>query len=324
MKCLPLFPVGSLVLGLLLSQAHAQDDRTAQTVSRPPATALEEGGAPVAAETAEPVESEETLFAQADLNLDGWLSGIEVGPYRGYDADRDGEITELEFMAGRARDRLRIEEGHLTQADIELFAGYDSTFSGYLSGTDISRAGAGAYDLDFDGRVTRDEFFAGRERDRREAAEREARLAEERRRENDRRRAAGEAIEAPTWGKPLVPRKGFMIGWVTSADGEPLPEFTIEVLAYDVGTESLVVKLEGEPQMVGRFKAKDGYYEVRLPDGSFGFVASVILDGPQGPMKYPLRAEGPVESQLDYVEINRSSEGVVKNLVWDHSLDDLP
>ena len=115
-----------------------------------------------------------------------------------------------------------------------------------------------------------------------------------------------------------------MIGWVTSADGEPLPEFTIEVLAYDVGTESMVVKLEGEPQMVGRFKAKDGYYEVRLPDGSFGFVASVILDGPQGPMKYPLRAEGPVESQLDYVEINRSSEGVVKNLVWDHSLDDLP
>jgi hypothetical protein len=324
MKYLPVFPVGSLVLGLLFPQAHAQVDRAPQMVNRLQAVATEEGGAPIAAGVTGAVETEESLFAQADLNQDGWLSGIEVGPYRGYDADRDGEITELEFMAGRARDRLRIEEGHLTQTDIELFAGYDSTFSGYLSGTDITRASAGAYDLDFDGRVTREEFFTGRERDRRAAAEREARLAEDRRRESDRRRAAGEALEAPAWGQPLVPRKGFMIGWVTSADGDPLPEFTIEVLAYDVGTESLVVKLEGEPQMVGRFKAKDGYYEVRLPDGSFGFVASVILEGPQGSMKYPLRAEDPDESQLDYVEINRSNEGVVKNLVWDHSLDDLP
>ena len=319
MKCLPLFPVGSLVLGLLGWQASAQSDRTPENSDLPAAVVSE-----AAADSPGGGETEAELFQRADLNRDGWLSGIEVGAYRGYDADGDGEVTELEFMAGRARDRLRIEEGRLTQADIDLFAGYDSTYSGYLSGTDIARAGAGAYDTDFDGRVTREEFFAGRERDRRAAVAREAQLTEERRRENERRRAAGEAVEAPAWGQPLAPRKGFMIGWVMSADGEPLPEFTIEVLAYDVGEESLVRKLEGEPQMVGRFKAKDGYYEVRLPDRSFGFVASVILDGPQGPTKYPLRAEGPVESHLDYVEIDRSSEGVVKNLVWDHSLDDLP
>ena len=115
-----------------------------------------------------------------------------------------------------------------------------------------------------------------------------------------------------------------MIGWVMTADGEPLPDFTIEVVAFDVGTESLVMRTDSEPHMIGRFKAKDGYYEVRLPDGSFGFVASVILEGPDGPRKFPLKTEGFDKSQLDYVEINRSTEGVVKNLIWEYSLEDLP
>lgn len=270
------------------------------------------------------IESDDSLFLQTDRNQDGWLSGVEIGLYRAYDADRDGEVTELEFLAGRARDRLSIEEGRIVPEDIERFNNYDSTLSGYLSGTDITAAGAGNYDADFDGRVTRDEYFFGRERDRREAAERAARLEEQRRREYDRRRAAGEAVEAPAWGEPLLPRKGFMIGWVMTADGEPLPDFTIEVVAFDVGTESLVMRTDREPHMIGRFKAKDGYYEVRLPDGSFGFVASVILEGPDGPRKFPLKTEGFDQSQFDYVEINRSTEGVVKNLIWEYSLEDLP
>jgi len=323
MKFLPFVPVGSIALALSLSNAWAQDDAAsepatpeAETVSEPPLAGTgEEGGIS---------RSEESLFLQADRNQDGWLSGVEVGLYRVYDADRDGEVTELEFMAGRARDRLGIEEGRIFPEDIERFNGYDSTLSGYLSGTDIEAAGAGNYDRDFDRRVTREEYFSGRERDRREAAEREARMADQRRRENERRRAAGEAVEAPVWGDLLLPRKGFMIGWVMTAEGEPLPDFTIEVVAYDVGTESLVMKTDREPHMIGRFKAKDGYYEVRLPDGSFGFVASVILEGPDGPKKFPLRTEYPYESQLDYVEIDRSNEGVVKNLIWEYSLEDLP
>ena len=115
-----------------------------------------------------------------------------------------------------------------------------------------------------------------------------------------------------------------MIGWVMTAGGDPLPDFTIEVVAFDVGTESLAMRSDREPQMIGRVKAKDGYYEVRLPDGSFGFVASVILEGPDGPRKFPLQTEGFDQNPLDYVEINRSTEGVVKNLIWEYSLDDLP
>jgi hypothetical protein len=324
MKNLPLFPVGSLVLGLCWLTAGAQEQVSSESAAIEPDVDPEIALVEESTEDLEGLDDEEVEFLTADLNQDGWLSGIEVGPWRAYDADRDGEITELEFMAGRARDRLSLEQGNVTQEDIDLFIEFDSTLSGYLSGTDIDRANAGTYDSDFDGRVTRDEFFRGRERDRAEAAARAAQAAEERRRENERRRAAGEAIDAPSWGEPLEPRKGFMIGWVTTADGEPLPEFTIEIVAFDVGTETLVLRKDREPQMIGRYKAKDGYYEVRLPDGSFGFVASVILDGPNGPTKYPLVEEGPIEDHLDYVEVNRSSEGVVKNLVWEYSLDDLP
>jgi len=323
MKRLPVIPVGSITLALSLPISWAQDDAVSEPAT-PEAQIVTEMPLEGAGEEGDATDSEESLFLQADRNQDGWLSGVEVGLYRAYDADRDGEITELEFLAGRARDRLSIEEGRIVPDDIERFNSYDSTLSGYLSGTDITAAGAGNYDADFDGRVTRDEYFSGRERDRWQAAEREARLAEERRLENERKRAAGLAVEAPAWGEPLRPRKGFMIGWVMTADGDPLPDFTIEVVAFDVGLESLVMRTDSEPHMIGRFKAKDGYYEVRLPDGSFGFVASVILEGPDGPTKFPLKTEGFDKSQLDYVEINRSTEGVVKNLIWEYSLEDLP
>lgn len=324
MKNLPLFPVGPLVLGLLCLNVSAQNQEGSETVTVESEVDAEVVEAEAVIETVEEDDGERAEFMTADVNQDGWLSGIEVGLWRAYDADRDGEVTELEFMAGRARDRLSVLEGTVTEEDIDLFIEFDATLSGYLSGTEIDQAGAGGYDSDFDGRVTRDEFFSGRERDRAIAAAQAARAAEARRLENDRRRAAGEAVQAPAWGEPLEPRKGFMIGWVTSADGEPLPEFTIEVLAYDVGTETLILKKDREPHMVGRYKAQDGYYEIRLPDGSFGFVASVILEGPNGPTKYPLVEEGPIEDHLDYVEVDRSSEGVIKNLVWEYSLDDLP
>lgn len=324
MKNLSLFPVGSLALGLLCLNVSAQDQEGSETVTLESEVDVEAAETEEEIEALADVDSEQVEFLMADVNQDGWLSGIEVGLWRAYDADRDGEITELEFMAGRARDRLSVQEGTVTQEDIDLFIEFDATLSGYLSGTEIDQAGASGYDLDFDGRVTRDEFFSGRDRDRVEAAALAALVAEARRMENDRRRAQGQAVDAPAWGGPLEPRKGFMVGWVTTADGEPLPDFTIEIVAYDVGTDTLVMKMDQEPQMIGRYKAKDGYYEVRLPDGSFGFVASVILEGPNGPTKYPLVSEGPAVDHLDYVEVDRSSGGVVKNLIWEYSLDDLP
>ena len=63
---------------------------------------------------------------------------------------------------------------------------------------------------------------------------------------------------------------------------------------------------------------------MRLSDRSSGFVASVILEGLDGPKKFPLKPKGLDESHLDYVEIDRSSKGVVKNLIWDYSLEGLP
>jgi hypothetical protein len=89
-------------------------------------------------EGGEPDESEQSVFARVDRTQDGWLSGVEIGPYRAYDSNSDAEVTELEFLAGRASDRLSIEEGRLVPADIERFNSYDSTQSGYLSGTDIT------------------------------------------------------------------------------------------------------------------------------------------------------------------------------------------
>jgi hypothetical protein len=44
-------------------------------------------------------------FLQLDGNEDGWLSGKEMKGLERFDANSDGEVTEKEFLAGRAADR---------------------------------------------------------------------------------------------------------------------------------------------------------------------------------------------------------------------------
>jgi hypothetical protein len=268
-----------------------------------------------------PLEDEQ-LFDQLDQNEDGWLSGVELGDARVYDIDRDGEVTRIEFLSGRANDRLQIQEGTILEEDVRFFHQMDSTQSGYLSGTDIRNAGAESFDLDYDGRVTRAEFLTGRALERKAAEEQAQRLRAAKEAEDNRRRAANEAIEGPPIDQPLVPKKGFMIGRVLTEDGDPLPAFTIEFAGYDIVSQPLEELNGGDPNMIGRVNGQDGYYEIRLPDGSFGFVASVIIPTSDGLRRFPLKAEdGP--TSLDYVEVNRGNEGVIKNLIWGFSLDDL-
>ncbi|MBL4575623.1 MAG: hypothetical protein JKY51_05945 [Opitutaceae bacterium] len=267
--------------------------------------------------------ADEELFDQLDGNWDGWLSGIELGTARVYDLDGNGEVTRIEFLSGRANDRLRIQEGSILEEDILFFHQMDSAQSGYLSGTDIRNAEAERFDVDFDGRVTRNEFLAGRALERKLAEEKARRLQAAKEAEDERRRAANEAVEAPPLNQVLVSKKGFMIGRVLTVEGNPLPSFTIEFAGYDIATQSLNTLNGDEPNLIGRVKGKDGYYEIRLPEGSFGFVASVIIPMADGFRRFPLRAEDEGNSQLDYVEVTRRHEGVIKNLIWGFSLDDL-
>jgi hypothetical protein len=262
-----------------------------------------------------PEEEDAARFGELDLNKDGWLSGSEAIGLRHYDANGDGEITLDEFLGGRAGERVLLREGTVLPEDIDLFSGLDSTGSGYISGVDIERGGVAAFDADKNGRVTRQEFYEGRIRLRRELEER-ARAAREV--EARRRMAAGEPEPAPPLGEVLKPKKGIMRGRVLTPDGKPVARFTIEFAGYNVDKKDPRIDGRGiaDPNLIGRVEGRDGYYEIRLPDGSFGFAASITIPTDGGPKKYPLRTVADRQT-IDYIEIERSSDGVVKNMVWD-------
>jgi hypothetical protein len=267
-------------------------------------------------------ESEDAArFAELDVNRDGWLSGSEAIRLRHYDANGDGEVTAEEFLAGRAAERLMLREGAVLPEDIDLFDGLDSTGSGYISGVDIERGGVAAFDVDQNGRVTRQEFYDGRARLRREIEER-ARLAREA--EARRRMAAGEPEPPPPLGVELKPKKGFMRGRVLTPDGKPVDRFTVEFMGFDIDKNDPRINgaVSGDPNLIGRYEGRQGYYEIRLPDGSFGFAASIEIPTPQGPKRYPLRTADDRRT-IDYIEVERSNEGVVKNLVWDPTASEI-
>ena len=274
------------------------------------------GFAPAAeAKPRTPEDVDIAAFAERDLNRDGWLSGTEAIGIRHYDSNTDGDIDQTEFLAGRAAERVQLREGSVLPEDIDLFNGLDSTGSGYISGIDIERGGVAGFDGDKNGRVTRQEFIEGSIRLRRDIEERIAAAKEA---ERLRRQAAGEPEPAPPLDEILKPKRGLMRGRVLTPDGRPVPQFTMEVVGYNVDAKN--PRIEGrqfeEPTVIGRYVGRDGYYEIRLPEGSFGFAASITINTSAGPRQYPLRAEGERQT-IDYIEVQRTGEGVVKNLIWD-------
>ncbi|MBE2214418.1 MAG: EF-hand domain-containing protein [Opitutaceae bacterium] len=262
-----------------------------------------------------PEDLDLAAFGERDANRDGWLSGTETIGIRHYDASNDGDIDQAEFLAGRAAERVQLREGSVLPEDIDLFNGLDSTGSGYISGIDIERGGVAAFDADKNGRVTRQEFIDGRIRVRREIEEKIAAAKEAERR---RRQAAGEPEPAPPLDEVLKPKRGMMRGRVLTPDGKPVPQFSLEIRGYSVDAKN--PGIEGrqfeEPNMKAHYVGRDGYYEIRLPEGSFGFAATITIPTPSGPKDYPLRAEGERQT-IDYIEVQRTGEGVVKNMIWD-------
>jgi Ca2+-binding EF-hand superfamily protein len=262
-----------------------------------------------------PEQEDQAAFAERDVNKDGWLSGSEIIGINHYDLDGDLEVDLSEFLSGRAAERILLRDGTVVPEDIDLFEGLDSTGSGYISGIDIERGGISSFDVDQNGRVTRKEFYDGRARQRREIAERAAAARAE---EAKRRAQTGEPEPAPPLDEELTPKPGFMRGWVLTPGGDPVPEFTIEFVGYNIDAENPRIHGRGtsDPNLIGRVRGRGGYYQIRLPEGSFGFAANIIIPSSEGPKQYPLRTA--IDRQtIDYIEVERRNEGVVKNMVWD-------
>jgi len=130
---------------------------------------------------------------------------------------------------------------------------------------------------------------------------------------------AGDATgtrSAPPLDEPLVARPGLMIGRVMTWDGRPVPRFTIEYAAYTVGSDGVRLTDEAEPNAVAKVEGRDGYYEIRLPEGSYGLVSGVTLPLLEGSQTFRFWAETPGVTKLDFLEVEKGSPGVIKNFVW--------
>ena len=89
----------------------------------------------VAASPAKPaitqaVEDPTQLFNKLDITQNGYLSGTEMKDYKGYDTNKDDQVSKEEFMAGSARDtRMKAIAAVLDQFLIMLNNGqYDQSF----------------------------------------------------------------------------------------------------------------------------------------------------------------------------------------------------
>ncbi len=98
-------------------------------------------------------------FKERDINKDGILSGNEAKGLTGYDADGNKEITKDEFLDARKEENAANRDARREK----LYGKADGNKDGALTGTEIK--GIERYDTDKDGKVTTDEFKAGRKAD---------------------------------------------------------------------------------------------------------------------------------------------------------------
>ncbi len=104
---------------------------------------------------------DEETFTKLDTNEDGVLSGSEATNSLAFDADKDGEVTKAEYLAGMTALRKRV----LAIDDGQLFGELDVNEDEVLSGKELR--GFEKYDSDGDAEVSRKEFDQGRAAERR-------------------------------------------------------------------------------------------------------------------------------------------------------------
>jgi hypothetical protein len=121
---------------------------------------------------------------------------------------------------------------------------------------------------------------------------------------------------SPPLDEPLVARPGMMIGRVMTWDGRPVPRFTIEYAAYAVENQAMRLDVDTAPNVVAKVDGRDGYYEIRLPEGSYGLVSGVTLPLIDGHQTFRFWAETPGTTRLDFLEVRKGNPGVIKNFVW--------
>ncbi len=166
--------------------------------------------------------------------------------------------------------------------DAELWKQLDITEDGWLSGTELQDGTWLKYDTDGDKEVTKDEFMAGR--------------AKEKNKTN----------AAPV-GKKIVeqsvPRKpGYIVGRCTDSAGKPLRSVRIRVFGTTEAGENTNYETKTDA---------NGLYSVRLPNGNF-HVGWALFDvaAPAGPAySLPLH---PLDGSNDDAE---STPGIVENFV---------
>ena len=185
--------------------------------------------------------TDDELFSALDKNEDGVLSGKEATDVRPYDLNQDGEVTKDEYLAGIAENRKQL----LARDDAELFKEQDSNEDEVLSGKEV--VGFTQYDSDQDGEVSRQEFDAGRDADRKAQAgptpEEMASRAKEKFREldtNEDGRLSGKEIGSlgslDTNGDRRISEKEFVDGLVALAlepAADPLTVFVEMIRTAD-------------------------------------------------------------------------------------------
>ncbi len=185
-----------------------------------------------------------------------------------YDKDGDGEVTKAEFMAGRAA-AVKAAPPAAPQAlselekkaEAALFNLLDTSGEGFLDGRELDKGNLRTYDANADGRVTFEEFTAGRAKDRLpktgQGGSPAAAIPPQ--------TPAAPAVTTPLRLPPLALKPGFIVGRVLFADGRPVPAFTVTAHGFDGQS---VTNVNGGAFTVGSTNGRNGSYAIQTTDGA--------------------------------------------------------